>query len=180
MILFKFTADVDFDNYINSDSAEEEDDVPTVLVAGRPHPLDQLDDNLIAQMSVSAHDSKFELQADATSESGKACFCFSRNEREGACAVVLALSFSRGKAFPMGVVLRGCSDLVFGKASEYFRPTPLSIFSQRLRPALRCKVNKLRWSFWGGWCPPFGKPRLFRGTQASPQADRPWVFTCSR
>ncbi|XP_043648651.1 general transcription factor IIE subunit 1 [Drosophila teissieri] len=43
--------DVDFDNYINSDSAEEEDDVPTVLVAGRPHPLDQLDDNLIAQMT---------------------------------------------------------------------------------------------------------------------------------
>ncbi|EDW41138.1 general transcription factor IIE subunit 1 [Drosophila sechellia] len=43
--------DVDFDNYINSDSAEEDDDVPTVLVAGRPHPLDQLDDNLIAQMT---------------------------------------------------------------------------------------------------------------------------------
>ncbi|KAH8364510.1 hypothetical protein KR084_007528 [Drosophila pseudotakahashii] len=43
--------DVDFDNYINSDSAEDDDDVPTVLVAGRPHPLDQLDDNLIAQMT---------------------------------------------------------------------------------------------------------------------------------
>ncbi|KAH8300429.1 hypothetical protein KR018_005314 [Drosophila ironensis] len=43
--------DVDFDNYMNSDSGEEEDDVPTVLVAGRPHPLDQLDDKLIAQMT---------------------------------------------------------------------------------------------------------------------------------
>ncbi|KAH8357698.1 hypothetical protein KR200_011748 [Drosophila serrata] len=43
--------DVDFDEYINSDSGEEEDDVPTVLVAGRPHPLDQLDDKLIAQMT---------------------------------------------------------------------------------------------------------------------------------
>ncbi|XP_017081318.1 general transcription factor IIE subunit 1 isoform X2 [Drosophila eugracilis] len=42
---------VDFDNYINSDSAEDDDDVPTVLVSGRPHPLDQLDDNLIAQMT---------------------------------------------------------------------------------------------------------------------------------
>ncbi|KAH8378632.1 hypothetical protein KR009_000414 [Drosophila setifemur] len=43
--------DVDFDNYINSDSGEDEDDVPTVLVGGRPHPLDQLDDKLIAQMT---------------------------------------------------------------------------------------------------------------------------------
>ncbi|XP_017021105.1 general transcription factor IIE subunit 1 [Drosophila kikkawai] len=43
--------DVDFDEYINSDSGEEDDDVPTVLVAGRPHPLDQLDDKLIAQMT---------------------------------------------------------------------------------------------------------------------------------
>ncbi|KAH8309856.1 hypothetical protein KR067_009254 [Drosophila pandora] len=43
--------DVDFDNYINSESGEDDDDVPTVLVAGRPHPLDQLDDNLIAQMT---------------------------------------------------------------------------------------------------------------------------------
>ncbi|XP_017095253.1 general transcription factor IIE subunit 1 [Drosophila bipectinata] len=43
--------DVDFDTYMNSDSGEDDDDVPTVLVAGRPHPLDQLDDNLIAQMT---------------------------------------------------------------------------------------------------------------------------------
>ncbi|KAH8338606.1 hypothetical protein KR067_000201 [Drosophila pandora] len=43
--------DVDFDNYINSESGEDDDDVPTVLVAGQPHPLDQLDDNLIAQMT---------------------------------------------------------------------------------------------------------------------------------
>ncbi|KAH8239838.1 hypothetical protein KR032_008372 [Drosophila birchii] len=43
--------DVDFDEYIKSDSGEEDDDVPTVLVAGRPHPLDQLDDKLIAQMT---------------------------------------------------------------------------------------------------------------------------------
>ncbi|EDV97075.1 general transcription factor IIE subunit 1 [Drosophila grimshawi] len=42
---------VNFDNYINSESEEEDDDVPTVLVAGRPHPLDQLDDKLIAQMT---------------------------------------------------------------------------------------------------------------------------------
>ncbi|KAH8259755.1 hypothetical protein KR026_009836 [Drosophila bipectinata] len=46
-----FIADVDFDTYMNSDSGEDDDDVPTVLVAGRPHPLDQLDDNLIAQMT---------------------------------------------------------------------------------------------------------------------------------
>lgn len=44
-------ANVNFDNYINSDSEEDDDDVPTVLVAGRPHPLDQLDDKLIAQMT---------------------------------------------------------------------------------------------------------------------------------
>ncbi|XP_030372653.1 general transcription factor IIE subunit 1 [Scaptodrosophila lebanonensis] len=38
-------------NYINSESEEDDDDVPTVLVAGRPHPLDELDDKLIAQMT---------------------------------------------------------------------------------------------------------------------------------
>ncbi|EDW37575.1 GL16279 [Drosophila persimilis] len=43
--------DLDFENYSNSDSEEEADDVPTVSVAGRPHPLDQLDDKLIAQMT---------------------------------------------------------------------------------------------------------------------------------
>ncbi|SPP76777.1 general transcription factor IIE subunit 1 [Drosophila guanche] len=43
--------DLDFENYSNSESEEEADDVPTVLVAGRPHPLDQLDDKLIAQMT---------------------------------------------------------------------------------------------------------------------------------
>ncbi|KAH8315269.1 hypothetical protein KR074_001265 [Drosophila pseudoananassae] len=43
--------DVDFDTYMNSESGDDDDDVPTVLVAGRPHPLDQLDDKLIAQMT---------------------------------------------------------------------------------------------------------------------------------
>ncbi|KAH8388923.1 hypothetical protein KR215_007015 [Drosophila sulfurigaster] len=44
-------ANVDLDNYINSESEEEDDDVPTVLVGGRPHPLDQVDDKLISQMT---------------------------------------------------------------------------------------------------------------------------------
>ncbi|XP_013118962.1 general transcription factor IIE subunit 1 [Stomoxys calcitrans] len=41
----------DYNNFINSESDEEEDDVPSVLVAGRPHPIDQINDVLIAQMS---------------------------------------------------------------------------------------------------------------------------------
>lgn len=41
----------DYNNFINSESEEEEDDVPSVLVAGRPHPIDQINDVLIAQMS---------------------------------------------------------------------------------------------------------------------------------
>uniref|UniRef100_A0A0K8TW87 General transcription factor IIE subunit 1 n=1 Tax=Bactrocera latifrons TaxID=174628 RepID=A0A0K8TW87_BACLA len=41
---------VDYNNYINSES-EDDDDVPTVLVAGRPHPIDQINDELIAQMT---------------------------------------------------------------------------------------------------------------------------------
>ncbi|XP_050336431.1 general transcription factor IIE subunit 1 isoform X1 [Bactrocera neohumeralis] len=42
---------VDYNNYINSESEDEDDDVPTVLVAGRPHPIDQINDELIAQMT---------------------------------------------------------------------------------------------------------------------------------
>ncbi|XP_058985462.1 general transcription factor IIE subunit 1 [Musca domestica] len=41
----------DYNNFINSESEEEEDDVPSVLVAGRPHPIDQINDVLIGQMS---------------------------------------------------------------------------------------------------------------------------------
>ncbi|KAI9586898.1 general transcription factor IIE subunit 1 isoform X2 [Glossina fuscipes] len=40
----------DFNNFINSES-EEDDDVPTVLIAGHPYPLDQVNDELIAQMT---------------------------------------------------------------------------------------------------------------------------------
>ncbi|XP_011201229.1 general transcription factor IIE subunit 1 [Bactrocera dorsalis] len=42
---------VDYNNYINSESEDDDDDVPTVLVAGRPHPIDQINDELIAQMT---------------------------------------------------------------------------------------------------------------------------------
>ncbi|XP_075161818.1 transcription factor IIEalpha [Haematobia irritans] len=38
-------------NIINSESEEEEDDAPSVLVSGRPYPIDQINDVLIAQMS---------------------------------------------------------------------------------------------------------------------------------
>ncbi|XP_065361373.1 general transcription factor IIE subunit 1 [Calliphora vicina] len=42
----------DYNNFINSESEEEaDDDVPSVLVAGRPHAIDQINDDLIAQMS---------------------------------------------------------------------------------------------------------------------------------
>lgn len=43
---------VDYNNYINSESDDGDDDVPTVLVAGRPHPIDQVNDVLIAQMTL--------------------------------------------------------------------------------------------------------------------------------
>uniref|UniRef100_A0A0A1XSZ6 General transcription factor IIE subunit 1 n=1 Tax=Zeugodacus cucurbitae TaxID=28588 RepID=A0A0A1XSZ6_ZEUCU len=42
---------VDYNNYINSESEDDDDDVPTVHVAGRPHPIDQINDELIAQMT---------------------------------------------------------------------------------------------------------------------------------
>ncbi|CAD7005662.1 general transcription factor IIE subunit 1 [Ceratitis capitata] len=42
---------VDFNNYINSESEDDDDDAPTVHVAGRPHPIDQINDELIAQMT---------------------------------------------------------------------------------------------------------------------------------
>lgn len=42
---------VDYNNYINSESEDDDDDVPTVLVAGRPHPIDQINDEFIAQMT---------------------------------------------------------------------------------------------------------------------------------
>ncbi|XP_053953339.1 general transcription factor IIE subunit 1 [Anastrepha ludens] len=42
---------VDYNNFINSESEEDDDDVPTVHVAGRPHPIDQINDELIAQMT---------------------------------------------------------------------------------------------------------------------------------
>lgn len=49
---FILPAKNEYNNFINSESEDEnDDDVPTVLVAGRPHPLDQLNDDLIAQMS---------------------------------------------------------------------------------------------------------------------------------
>ncbi|XP_068142056.1 general transcription factor IIE subunit 1 [Drosophila tropicalis] len=43
--------DSEDDNYINSDSGDDADDVPMVLVAGRPQPLDKVDDKLITQMT---------------------------------------------------------------------------------------------------------------------------------
>ena len=49
---YHFTlAKVDYNNYINSESEDDDDDVPTVLVAGRPHPIDQINDEFIAQMT---------------------------------------------------------------------------------------------------------------------------------
>ncbi|XP_017482724.1 PREDICTED: general transcription factor IIE subunit 1 [Rhagoletis zephyria] len=42
---------VDYNNFINSESEDDDDDIPTVHVSGRPHPIDQINDELIAQMT---------------------------------------------------------------------------------------------------------------------------------
>lgn len=46
---------------IDSDS---EDDSPTVLVAGRPYPIEQINDNLIAQMTPQEKDTYIQVYQD--------------------------------------------------------------------------------------------------------------------
>ena len=36
--------------------SESDDDLPTVIVAGKPYPLDEINDNLISQMSAQEKD----------------------------------------------------------------------------------------------------------------------------
>lgn len=46
------------------DSEDEEDDSPTVCVLGRPYPIDEINDELIAQMTQQEKDTYIQVYQD--------------------------------------------------------------------------------------------------------------------
>lgn len=46
------------------DSEDEEDDSPTVYVLGKPHPIDEINDKLIGQMTQQEKDTYIQVYQD--------------------------------------------------------------------------------------------------------------------
>lgn len=46
------------------DSESDDDPSPTVMVAGRPHPIDEINDELIAQMTQQEKDTYIQVYQD--------------------------------------------------------------------------------------------------------------------
>lgn len=57
-MFFYISADIDIMD------SESEDDSPTVMVAGRPHPIDEINDELIEQMTQQEKDTYIQVYQD--------------------------------------------------------------------------------------------------------------------